>query len=203
MTETKMIKWGICGLSIFLLILMLPGKNLTHENGKGTMITNDGFQVSLAFPEPIKAGRNPVSIEILDKRGVPVSGASVKISTMPVKHTQQANMDSGAHTMGGMHHDMSGMKHDMADMNSAPTEARSHGLHRMPGDYFGVVTFSTPGHWTLNTHFNINDQSLDANFPVNVVASHSASFAILAGFAGLNALLIWAASVTRRTLVSA
>jgi hypothetical protein len=108
--------------------------------------------------------------------------------------------------MGGMHHDMSamnGMHHDMPGMNSAPTEARSHGLHRMPGDYFGVVTFSAPGHWTLNTHFNINDQTLDANFPVNVVESHSASFAIFAGFAGLNALIIWAASLSKRRLISA
>jgi hypothetical protein len=43
----------------------------------------------------------------------------------------------------------------------------------------------------------------DANFPVNVVESHSASFVIIAGFAGINALIIWAASVSKRRPVSA
>jgi hypothetical protein len=54
----------------------------------------------------------------------------------------------------------------------------------------------------LNTHFNINGQTLDADFPVNVAGS-SASFAILAGFAGLNAVIIGAAAVTKRKPVFA
>ena len=79
MTKRNIIRWGICGLSIFLLIQTLLGKDPAHDNGKGIMITNGGYQVSLAFPEPIKAGINPLSIEILDKRGAPVSGTSLEI----------------------------------------------------------------------------------------------------------------------------
>ncbi len=199
MTKRNIIRWGICGLSIFLLIQTLLGKDPAHDNGKGIMITNGGYQVSLAFPEPIKAGINPLSIEILDKRGAPVSGTSLEISSMLVNHTQQVSKDIDAHTMEGM----SGMTHDMPGMNVALTETRPHGLQRIPGVYYGAVTFSAPGHWILNSRFNINDQVLDANFPINVVESHSVSFVIFAGFAGLNALIIWAASVSKRRLISA
>jgi len=206
MVRTKMLRWLIFGLVISLLILMLQGTILTHDGDKGTRVTTEGYQVSLVFPEAIKVGRNPVNLKILDATGLPVSGARVEISSKPVKVTQdpQANMASGAHThmMGGMH----GMNHDMHNMPgmiAAPTVARSRGLNRMPGDYFEVITFSAPGQWTLITHSSINGQTFDADFPVNVAASHSASLAILAGFAGLNALIIWAASAAKRRTVTA
>ena len=73
----------------------------------------------------------------------------------------------------------------------------------MPGDYFEVITFSAPGQWTVNTHSSINGLTFDAHFPVNVAESHTASLSILAGFAGLNALIIWAALATKRRSVIA
>jgi hypothetical protein len=204
MVRSKMLKWLIFGLVISLLILMLTGKILSHDGDKGTMVTTGGYQVSLVFPEAVKLGRNPVNLKILDATGLPVSGARVEISSKPVKISQQ-NQASGAHThmMGGMHgmnHAMHNMQ-DMPGMNAAPTVARSRGLNRMPGDYFEVITFSAPGQWTVNTHSSINGQTFDANFPVNVAESHTASLAILAGFAGLNALIIWAASAVKRKTV--
>jgi hypothetical protein len=209
MVRTKMLRWLIFGLAVSLLILMLPGTILPHDGDKGTLVTTGGYQVSLVFPEPVKVGRNPVNLKILDETGLPVSGARVEISNKPVKIMQdpQVSMASGAHThmMGGMHgmnHAMHNMQ-DMPGMNAAPTVARSRGLNRMPGDYFEVITFSAPGQWTLNTHSSINGQTFDANFPVNVAASHSASLTILAVFAGLNVLIIWAASVSKRKPVIA
>ena len=206
MVRTKMRRWLIFGLAISLLILMLQGTILTHDGDKGTMVTTGGYQVSLVFPEAIKVGRNPVNLKILDATGLPVSGARVEISSKPVKISQQPQA-SGAHThmMGGMHgmnHAMHNMQ-DMPGMNAAPTVARSRGLNRMPGDYFEVITFSAPGQWTVNTHSSINGQTFDAHFPVTVAANHSTSLAILAGFAGLNALIIWAASAAKRRPVIA
>ena len=204
-----MLRWLIFGLVISLLILMLQGMTLTHDGDKGTRVTTEGYQVSLVFPEAIKVGRNPVNLKILDATGLPVSGARVEISSKPVKVTQdpQANMASGAHThmmggMQGMNHAMHTMP-DMPGMNAAPTVARSRGLNRMPGDYFEVITFSAPGQWTLITHSSINGQTFDADFPVNVAASHSSSLAILAVFAGLNVLIIWTASAAKRRPVIA
>lgn len=212
MAHTKIVRWLTCGLAISLLIMMLPGTALANSANEGTTVTIDEYQVSLVFAEPVKAGENPLHVQILDGMGVPVNGTRVEISAMPVG-TQQEDMKSSEHMMDGMK-GMQGMSHslatapvhDMASMgglDATPTLVLSNEQFRKTGDYFGIITFSAPGHWTLNTRFSINGQTLDANFPVNVVASHSASFAILAGFAGLNALLIWAASVTRRTPVSA
>ena len=206
MLQTKMLRWLTFGLAIALLILMLPSTILKHDGDKGTLVTTGGYQVSLVFPEAVKVGRNPVNLKILDATGLPVSGARVEISSKPVK-ISQAHQASGAHThmMGGMHgmnHAMHNMQ-DMPGMNAAPTVARSRGLNRMPGDYFEVITFSAPGLWALNTHSSINGQTFDANFPVNVAASHTASLSILAGFAGLNALIIWAASAAKRRSVIA
>jgi len=204
MVQSKKLRWLIFGLLISLLILMLQYSIRTHDEDKVTMVTTGGYQVSLIFPEPVKVGRNPVNVKILDGSGMPVSGARVEISSKPIKVAQhpQATMEIGAHMMGGMH-GMNHTMHNMPGMNAVPTVARSHGLNRMPGDYFAVITFSAPGQWTLKTHSGINAQTLDANFPVNVVASHTASLAILAWFAGLNALIIWVASVTKRSSVSA
>jgi hypothetical protein len=199
-----------CVLAISLLILQ--GTTLAIGISDGTTVTIDGYQVGLIFAEQAKAGDNSLHVQILDKKGLPVSGARVEISAMPVKDTQnhQKNMDSGAHTMDGMegmsHSPATAPVHDMSSMGgleATPTQVLSNEQFRKAGDYFGIITFSAAGHWMLNTHFSINGQALDADFPVNVVASHSASFGILAGFVGLNALIIWAASVTRRNLVSA
>ena len=215
MAQTKMLRWLTCGLAISLLILIRPVTTLANGASEGTKITIDGYQVGLIFAEQVKAGDNSLHVQILDEKGLPVSAARVEISAMPVKDTQnhQKNMDSGAHTMDGMD-GMEGMSHSpatapvhdmssMGDLEATPTLVLSNEQFRKAGDYFGIITFSAAGPWILNTHFSINGQALDADFPVNVVANHSASFGILAGFVSLNTLIIWAASVTRRKLVSA
>jgi hypothetical protein len=166
------------------------------------LIHNDlqvGIDANLGIVGIIEAAYFPMM-----RASVPVSGARVEITSIAVKVTQhpQATMESEAHMMSGMYR-MNHAMHNMPGMNTVPKVARSRGLNRMPGDYFAVIIFSAPGQWTLNTHSSINGQTLDANFPVNVVASHSASLAILAGFAGLNVLIIWVASVTKRRTVIA
>ena len=101
MAQTKMLRWLTCGLAISLLILVLPGTTLANGVPEGTKVTIDGYQVGLIFAEQVKAGDNSLHVQILDEKGLPVSGARVEISAMPVKDTQnhQKNMDSGAHTM--------------------------------------------------------------------------------------------------------
>ncbi len=200
MTQTKLARWQIFGLVMSLLILLLAGKFLTQDGSQGATVSTGEYQVSLSFPEAIKVGRNPVNLKLLDSTGIPVSGAHLEINSIAAH--PEATMESHTHMMS----DMPGMNHamqTMPGMNPEPIVARSHGFNRMPGDYFAVIPFSTPGQWTLNTHSIINGQTLDANFPVNVVESHSSSFVILAGFAGLNVLIIWIAFVNRRKAVTA
>jgi hypothetical protein len=217
MDQTKNFSWMTCSLTTLLLSTMLTGMAFADGRGYGPMITDTGYQVSLYFLESTKAGGNPVRVHVLDETGMPVSGAQVEINAMPVEdaHQHQKNMSDSMNAMDDMQNmpGMQSMSHAMAStptnhihgkdgMDSVSSIARSRGLNRMLGDYFGVITFSAPGHWQVNTHVSINGQTLDANFPVDVV-SHSFSLTILAGFAGLNALIIWLASVSKRKPVTA
>lgn len=216
MVRTKVIIWLTYGLATLLLIS--TNTALATGRGYGPMITDAGYQVSLDFSESTKAGGNPVRVQILDGTGKPVSGARVEINAMLVAdaHQHQTMSAGGMHVMDDMQSmpGMQGMSHTVAStptnhihgkdgMDSISTIAHSRGLNRMIGDYFGVITFSAPGHWQVHTHVSIDDQTLlDTDFPVDVV-SHSFSLTILVGFACLNALIIWAASVSKRGLVPA
>ena len=98
---------------------------------------------------------------------------------------------------------MEGM-HSMEGMRSISPTSATVPANDIEGDYVGVIRFATAGHWTLNPHFSINGQTLNADFPVDV-ASGSSSFAltVLAAFAGLNAFIIWVASFTKPAPVAA
>ena len=199
MIQIKISRWLICGSAIFLLMLPLPGKALAHGTGEIVTVMTGGYRVSLDFEEPAKVGGNSVHVKILDGTGAPVSDAKLEVSAIPVKDTQQqqGSMESAA-AMGGMH-DMGGM----ANMATVPKVALSNELYRKTGDYFGVVAFPASGHWMLSAHLIIDGQMFMADFPAEIAGDYSASFAILAGFAGLNALIIWAAAQTKRKAVFA
>lgn len=70
------------------------------------------------------------------------------------------------------------------------------------GEYAGEISFAASGHWMLTVHFSTDGETLEAAFPVDVTGS-SPSGGILAGFAGLNAVLIGVAAITRRKPASA
>ncbi len=104
MAQNKLVRWLMCGLLIALLALMLPVAALASGGGEGTVVTVDGYQVSLVFAEPAKVGENPFHIQILDGMGMPVRNAQVEINAMPVEEPQQhqENMQSGKPAMAGM-----------------------------------------------------------------------------------------------------
>ena len=208
MAQITRFKGMICGSVISLLLL--PGTAPAHGVGEGTTVKAGEYQISLVFAEPAKTGGNPLHVHILNGAGMPVRDARVDISAIPIDdwRQHQKSMES-APAMGGMH----GMTHapgtasantmpGMGSMGAMPTMAASNQLPGMGGDYVGAVTFAAAGHWILNAHLSINGQMLNANFPVDV-AKDSTSFAILAGFAGLNALIIWVASQNKRKAVIA
>jgi hypothetical protein len=106
-----------------------------------------------------------------------------------------ASTEGSAHEMGGMGA-MHGMGHGPA---AVPVQVPAK---ETDAEYSGVITFSAAGHWMVNTHVSINGQMLMADFPVDVAgASSFFAFAILVAFIGLNALIIWAASFTKRKSV--
>jgi hypothetical protein len=181
-----------------LLLLILPGMALAHGSGGRAAVIIGGYQVSPAFAEPAQAGENLLKVQILDGMGLPVRGAQVDISAMPGESGQahrggmegMEGMASGAHDMGGM----AGM-HGMG-----PTQALAAVTAKeVEGVYVGVITFSAAGHWRLNTHLMINGQMFSVDFPLEVADAPAAfGMAVLAGFVGLNACIIWLASFTKR-----
>ena len=202
MVQAKIVRQLACGLAISLL--MLPGMAAAHGGGEKTTVITGGYKVSLDFEEPAKIGGVPVHVKILNAMGQPVSDAQVIVSASALEQAQ-GSMDSGAAAMGGMHN-MAGMEgmagmHDMAGTNAVATVTLSNELHRKAGDYIGVITVPAAGHWLLNAHFSVDGRMLNADFPVEIAGDYSTSYAILAGFAGLNALIIWAAAVAKRNPV--
>ncbi len=104
MTKTKLARWLLYGLSIFLLVLMLPGQALAEGGETGKTVTIGGYQVSLVFPEPLRLGENSVHLKIQDAMGSPVSGAQVEISALAVENSQQHQqaMNTEMPAAGGM-----------------------------------------------------------------------------------------------------
>ncbi len=202
MAQTTIARWLICGLAISLPLPMLPGTALAHGESGGTLIIG-GYQVSLGFTEPAKAGQNLFHVQLLDGMGLPAKGARVTLSARPAVSAQpaQGSMEGmeGMHSMGSSANTMSGMggMHGMSHGPAAvPVQVTAN---ETDTEYSGVITFSAPGHWTLNTHATVNDQMLMADFPVDVAGGSSAyALTALTGFIGLNALIIWAASITKR-----
>ena len=222
MAQTKNLRWLIRGSAISLLFLLLPNMVLAHGGDERTRILIGEYLLTPVFAKPPKTGDNFLYMQIVNGTGKPVSGAQVEISAKPVENNNphQGNMTGGADMMNNMGdmqgmHAMHGMSpnpttapvHDMSSMggmDAAPAQTPFNELPPSSGDYFGVITFSAPGHWKLNTHFTINGQMFNTDFPVDV-GDRSSSFAItaLAAFIGLNALIIWIASFTKRNPVSA
>jgi hypothetical protein len=184
MTKTRKEIYFLSGLWFSLLVLLLPNSGLAS----GEVLTSSigGYQVNLAFMEPVKVGSVPVRIKIIDGEGTPISDAQVEIK--------------GMQGMSDM--DMSAMGHDMSSMAVVPTVVLNKELLSKTGSYYGLIPFSTDGDWVLNTHFNINGQSMTVDFPVEV-ARNSTALLVLLGFAGLNAFIIWIASVAKRNAISA
>jgi hypothetical protein len=66
------------------------------------------------------------------------------------------------------------------------------------GEYGGAISFSQSGHWMLVVDFIAKGEMLKAEFPLEVATNIPGSYGILAGFFGLNTLIIGAAAVIRR-----
>jgi hypothetical protein len=203
MAQAKILRCLLCGLAISLP--MLPGTALAHGGGGGTAIIG-GYQVTLAFTEPARAGENLFHVQILDGMGMPSRGAQVIISAVSAE---------GAQPHQGSMEGMAGME-GMAEMKGSANEISGtdgrHGMSHAPaavpvrvsaneaeGEYVGAIAFSAAGHWLVNTHVSINGQMLMVDFPLEVEGGSSDyAIAILVTFAGLNAVIIWAASFAKR-----
>jgi hypothetical protein len=70
------------------------------------------------------------------------------------------------------------------------------------GDYDGTISFPQAGHWTLLVHVMLTSgEMFSAEFPLDVASAAPANYGILAGFFGLNVVIVAVAAVTKKRKV--
>jgi hypothetical protein len=232
MAQTKLSGWLMGGFSIALLALLLPGTVLadggdgTTVTVGGYQVSLVFAETVKADENPFHILIHDAMGMPVSNAQVEISAMPVKDSPQ-----HQENMENSAPAKGALEgmnstptaaasSGMSGMS-GMAGMEVAPTTVPINEMPEMAdetdhlnetikvllvsgeeaGEYSGEITFPQAGHWMMTTHFLINGETFDADFPVEVTGSSSAGF-LLAGFAGLNMVIIGTAAITKRKLIS-
>lgn len=232
MAQKKPLGCLICGILIALLALMLPGTVMANEGDGITVTVGGyqvslifaetvkagenpfhiqildamGMPVSNAqveiFAMPVKD--SPQHQENMEN-SAPAKGAVEEMNSTPTAAASKGI--AGMSGMAGMEvapitvptNEMPGM----ADETDHPIETIKVMLvaGEEAGEFSGEITFPHAGHWMMTAHLVINGESLEADFPVVVTGSSSVGF-LLAGFAGLNMVIIGTAAITKRKLIS-
>ncbi|MGC1376055.1 MAG: hypothetical protein WA821_07535 [Anaerolineales bacterium] len=198
-------------LAAFVLFLATPGLARADEGNGGMEMVVNGYHVRLIFPNPAKTGENQFHVQLVGADGSPVTSAAVQVAAQPVAETvPSATPDDGMAGMAGM----SGMSaatptaEAMAGVNVNEPAAQPVSVALQAGsdagDYDGTISFPQAGHWALHMHVMLtNGEMFSTEFPLDVAPGAPASYGILAGFFGLNVLIIVAAVVTKRKTVRA
>jgi hypothetical protein len=229
MAQTKLFRWLFCSLTISLLLsALLPGAALANGGDEGMTVVVDGYQLSLVFAQQAKVGENSLHLQILDGMGMPVSGAQVQLSAMPVEDTpqHQADMENTQPAMSGMNMDaatatpvaMSGMNMDaatatpvaMSGMNMDAATATPESMSAMPDiQTSALVAGDAAGEYAGQLTFAASGHwMVAAHITLNghaldaefpvTVVAGSSGPVVLAGFAGFNLVLIVIAAILKR-----
>ena len=198
-------------LAVFVLFLMTPGLAYADEGVGGAEIIVHGYHIRLIFSGAVKTGENPLHIQLTGADGTPLKGANVQVAAQPVTHAHAGPTPEAMDGMAGM----SGMAaatptpQAMAGMNmknddDAQTLTVTLQAGHDAGDYAGTILFPQAGHWTLLVHVMLaSGEMFSAEFPLAVAAGAPASYGILAGFIGLNVVIILTAALAKRKTVRA
>ena len=196
-------------LAAFVLFLATPGLARADEGVGGMDMVVNGYHVRLIFPNPAKTGENPFHVQLTGADGSPVTGAAVQAAAQPVAET--APSATPADSMAGMSgmEGMSGMDaatptaEAMAGMNMDEPAAQPLTIALQAGsdagDYDGTISFPQTGHWTLLVHVMLTSGKMfSAEFPLDVASATPASYGVLAGFFGLNVVIVAVAAVAKK-----
>jgi len=193
-----------------ILLLALPAAVLADGSGEGMEKEANGYHVKLVFVDSARVGENQFHIQIADSLEMPVSGAEVKVSAMPVEGMDEMEMATEVPVVGVMtSNNMDGMgsvaeapttgvmkpnaptvNEDAVTVSLAPAETS--------GEYAGAVSFEKSGEWMFNVHFTINGQPNQVEIPFSVARPLTLNYSILGTFLGINATVITSAAVLKR-----
>jgi hypothetical protein len=208
-------------LIITALLLAFP-KTVFADGGEGRSEKEvNGYHIALIFAGPVRSGENQFHIQITDSMGMPVTNAEVEVSAMPVEgmdmHDSEAATEVpsvGVMTSNNSMDEM-GMATEVPEigvMKPNEPEAGGHGEAEVltlmleptmeSGEYAGEVHFDASGEWMFNVHFTVNGEAAEVDFPVDIARTLALNYAVLAGFFGINAIVITTAAVLKRKPVA-
>jgi len=155
----------------------------------------DDYTVTLSMTaEPAPPGDNEVVVAIRDAAGRAVAAAEVSIALIAYMRAVSTNPNSSSapnqhvHTPGASATEGQGL---------IPVPVRLEAGAEV-GVYRGVVSFAKEGTWTVVVAFTIQGQARAVLFKIGIVDQRP-RLALLGGFAAVNAGIIVAAAVRKRT----
>lgn len=187
-------------IMLVMLALVAPLSAQADGENDGFVQTVNGYQVTLMFAEHPAVGENQVHIQLHDETDMPVSNATVQVALAPLEaeHDEQA---ASHENMSGMetnaessdHAGMAGM--DMGESTATHGEIRAVPLQAAheDGEYAGEIHVEKAGEWVISVHLIIQGEAMEVDFPVTVKTK--SNMGILAGFAGVNVLILIAAAI--------
>jgi hypothetical protein len=202
--------WLATLLIISTLLLAFPVTALADGDGHGNEKEVDGYHVKLIFAEPAQVGENQFHIQVTDPMGMPVTGAEVEVAAMPVEGMAEMDMATEEPSIGVMTSNNSMnmvsetpeagvMKPNKStDEHSADSITVVLDAAQESGEYMGKVAFKHSGEWMFNVHFTVNGETKAVEFPFDVARPLGLNYGILAGFIGINAVVITSAAVLKK-----
>jgi len=159
-------------------ILVLSFSILAFAATTGTPITKqvDGVKASLTFAsEKLKLGSNEFTISLLDKNGVALPDANLKVTADMDRSTDMG--DDG----------MSKDKPMMIDLKEGSTK----------GKYSGMADLKTKGKWIMKATFNAGGQekNIDLDFTVE---SSAPNYLVIGGFSVVIILVLVIAALNKK-----
>ncbi|MBI5961911.1 MAG: FixH family protein [Chloroflexi bacterium] len=198
-------------LLVTAILLLMPAMVLADGGEDRNVVTANGYLIELVFKEPAAIGENEFHIQITDAMGMPVPNAEVEVSAMPVEGMEMATeapsvgVMTSNNTMDDM--DMATEIPSTGVMKPNEPAADEHGEEALTimleptmesGEYAGELHLETSGEWMFNVHFMVNGETTEIDFPIEIARTLGLNYAVLAGFFGINGIVIATAAFLKR-----
>jgi hypothetical protein len=179
-----------------MLVFMIPFPAQADGGSDGLTQTVNGYHVSLAFAEEPAVGENQIHVQLHDAMDMPVSDATVAVTLTPVEKGHGETEESPAHDSMPESHTA-----EPASDHGANAHVEIEGFvlkpsHHEEGEYAGEIHVESTGDWTVTVHVTVQEEEMAAEFPLMIKSS--SRNVILAGFAGINILILVVAATLRR-----
>jgi hypothetical protein len=191
--------------------------SIVSASSNNLLQTDTGFRIELKFVKPQHIGQNQVLIAVWDANQKPVSRAKVELSVEALEETsdhtastlsseETSHLDKLEPAAKTPADDMTNMP-GMSGMTDQTTTAAANDLHRLqvhaiptlkPGEYKAQINIVQAGGITVRAQVMALDGNISqAEFPLEI-RDDSARYDILAGFFGLNVVVVGIGALLKR-----